>query len=103
MYVVQVVHYLVCVCAYSVCLCMDVLYNDAVCGSLSLSFELYQCSVQMPTHLPVESVQYTTINSPNCGHFGTQASVLYSESVLYLSVRVISSPFHVAITVIILF
>ena len=44
-----------------------------------------------------------TVNSPNCGHFGTQASVLYSESVLYSGVRVISSPIHVVITVIMLF
>ena len=46
-----------------------------------------------------------TVNSPNCGHFGTQASiaVLYSESVLYLGVRVISSPICVVNTVIMLF
>ena len=44
-----------------------------------------------------------TVNSPNCGHFGTQASVLYSESVLYSGVRVISSPIHVVITVIMLY
>ena len=34
---------------------------------------------------------------------GTQAFVLYSDSVLYLGVRVISSPICVAITVIMLF
>ena len=28
-------------------------------------------------------MQVTTVNSPNCGHFGAQASVLYLESVLY--------------------
>ena len=46
-----------------------------------------------------------TVNSPNCGHFGTQASiaVLYSKSVLYLGVRVISSPICVVNTVIMLF
>ena len=45
----------------------------------------------------------TTVNSPNCGHFGTQASVLYSESVPYSGVRVISSPIHVVIRVLMLF
>ena len=44
-----------------------------------------------------------TVNSPNCGRFGTQASVLYSESVPYSGVRVISSPIYVVITVIMLF
>ena len=48
-----------------------------------------------------------TVNSPNCRHFGTQASVLYSESVLYSGVWVISisSPIHVTVvvTVIMLF
>ena len=44
-----------------------------------------------------------TVNSPNCRQFGTQASVLYSESVPYSGVRVISSPIHVVITVIMLF
>ena len=34
---------------------------------------------------------------------GTQASVLYSESVLYSGVRVISSPTHVVILVLMLF
>ena len=44
-----------------------------------------------------------TVNSLNCGHFGAQASVLYIESVLYSSVRVISSPICAVITVIMLF
>ena len=44
-----------------------------------------------------------TVNSPNCGHFGTQASVLYLESVLYSGGGVISSPICVVITVIMLF
>ena len=44
-----------------------------------------------------------TVSSPNCGHFGTQASVFYSESVLYLGVRVISASIHVVITAIIFF
>ena len=43
----------------------------------------------------IEGESYT-VNSPNWGHFGTQASVLYS------GVRVISSPIHVVITVIIM-
>ena len=45
----------------------------------------------------------TTVNSPNSGHFGAQASVLYLESVLYLGGAVISSPICVVITVIMLF
>ena len=45
----------------------------------------------------------STVNSPNCGHFGTQASVLYSESVLYSVVKVISSSIHVVNTVTMLF
>ena len=48
------------------------------------------CNAAYPTFV-------VTVNSPNCGHFGTQASVLYSESVLYSGVRVISSPIHVVI------
>ena len=47
--------------------------------------------------------QLITVNSLNCGYFGTQASVVYSESVLYSGVRVISSPIHVVITVIMSF
>ena len=43
-----------------------------------------------------------TVNSPNCGHFSIQASVLYSESMLYSGVKVKSSPIHVVITVMIL-
>ena len=50
---------------------------------------VFFCSQTMPI----------TVNSPNCGHLGTQAFVLYSDSVLYLDVRVISSPICVAITV----
>ena len=44
----------------------------------------------------VYSVIYNihAVNSTNCGHFGTQASVLYS------GVRVVSSPICVVITVI---
>ena len=39
------------------------------------------------------------VNSLNCGHFGTQASVLYSESILYSSIMVISSSIRVVITI----
>ena len=49
------------------------------------------------------TVVTSTVNSPNCGHFGTQVSVLYSESVPYSGVRAISSPIHVVITVVMLF
>ena len=43
-----------------------------------------------------------TGNSPNCGHIGIQAFVLYLKIVPYSSVRVISSPICVVITVLIL-
>ena len=44
-----------------------------------------------------------TVNSPNCGHFGAQAFVLYLESVLYSGGGFISSPIGVVITVVMLF
>ena len=45
-----------------------------------------------------------TGNSLNCGHFGIQAFVLYLKIVpTYSSVRIISSPICVVITVLMLF
>ena len=44
-----------------------------------------------------------TVNSSNCGQFGTPASVLYSESVFHWGVGVISSPILVVITLIMSF
>ena len=40
-----------------------------------------------------------TVNSPNYGHFGTQASVLYLESVLYSVLGLYHlAPIHVVVT-----
>ena len=46
---------------------------------------------------------WDTVNSPNCGHFGAQASVLYLESVPYSVGGVKSHPIWVVIPVIMLF
>ena len=67
---------------------LQLLHVPAICGVLNN---------ELSTYLAITG----TVNSPNCGHFGTQDSVLYLESVLYSGVRVISSPIHVVITVLI--
>ena len=77
---------------------MSVLFGDLLSQSYNITFSMF-------LYLVIWRVLFflDTVNSPNCRHFGTQASVLCSESVLYSGVRIIPSPICVVITVIMLF
>ena len=47
----------------------------------------------------VVGIYSSTVNTLNCRHFGTQASVLYLESALYSGFRIISYLICAVITV----
>ena len=58
--------------------------NDIVVDQYCRLIVLYQYNPEYIMYV----VKHNTVNSPNNGHFGTWASVLYSVSVLYWGVLI---------------